>query len=275
MNRTPVDSVSIAFDDLGPTQSGAGTGTEPAFLLLPGWCTNRSVFRPLVEVLAKHRRTIALDWAGHGETTGASGDFGQEQLVAQALGVIAASGVSSVIPVTISHAGWVGLELRRRLGARVAGLVFLDWIVSEPPPPFLAILAGMQSAQWKQAVEQVFGMWLHGVENREVIRFVREEMGSYPGEMWGRAGREIGAAYAAHGSPLAAAARLAEPVKILHLYGQPDDPGYLAFQQGFAAAHPWFQVHKLTARSHFPTLECPGEIAEALVAFAAKIDAKK
>lgn len=267
MSRTPVDNVSIAFDDLGPT--GSEHESDPALLLLPGWCTNRSVFGPLVALLAKHRRTLALDWYDHGESGAAGKDFGQEQLVAQALGVIAASKVNRVIPVTISHAGWVALELRRQLGSRVPGLVFLDWIVSEPPPPFLAILAGMQSPQWQQAVEQVFGMWLHGVEQPEVIRFVRQEMGSYPGSMWSRAGREIGAAYAAQGSPLAAAARLEPAVPILHLYGQPDDPGYLSFQQDFAAAHPWYKVQKLTARSHFPTLECPGEIAQALLAFTA------
>ena len=269
MSRTPVDSVSIAFDDLGPAAGATSGGNEPAFLLLPGWCTNRSVFRPLAERLASKRRTLVLDWAGHGESGAASGDFGEQELVAQALGVIAASGVERVIPVTISHAGWVALELRRRLGARVPGLVFLDWIVSEAPPPFLAILAGMQSAHWQQAVDQVFGMWLHGVEDPAVIRFVREEMGAYPGAMWGRAGREISAAYAAHGSPLAAAAKLSPPVPMLHLYGQPDDPGYLGFQQGFAAQHPFFQVRKLAAKSHFPTLEAPAEIAQALDEFAA------
>ena len=268
MSRTPVDSVSIAFDDLGPATGNSAGGTEPALLLLPGWCTNRSVFRPLAEELAKKRRTLVLDWAGHGESDAASGDFGEQQLVAQALGVIEASKVGRVIPVTISHAGWVALELRRRLGERVPGLVFLDWIVSEAPPPFLDIISGMQSAEWKKAVEQVFGMWLHGVTDPAVIRFVRQEMGAYPGHMWSRAGREISAAYAAHGSPLAAAAKLSPPVPTLHLYGQPDDPGYLAFQQGFAAQHPWFQVRKLTAKSHFPTLESPGEIAEAVDSFA-------
>ena len=123
MSRTPVDSVSIAFVDLGPATGNSAGGTEPALLLLPGWCTNRSVFRPLAEELAKKRRTLVLDWAGHGESDAASGDFGEQQLVAQALGVIEASKVGRVIPVTISHAGWVALELRRRLGERVPGLV--------------------------------------------------------------------------------------------------------------------------------------------------------
>lgn len=270
MSRTDVDNVSIAYDDRHPAQtaSGAESESDPAFLLLPGWCTSRALFRPLDEMLAKHRRVITLDWSSHGESGSADGDFGQEQLVSQALGVIAASHVSNVIPVAISHAGWVALELCRRLGRRVPRMVFIDWIVTEAPPPFLAILAGMQSPQWQQAVEQVFEIWLHGVDDREIIRYVREEMAAYPGAMWSRAGREISAAYAAHGSPMAASARLPTPVPTMHLYGQPDDPGYLAFQQNFAAQNPWFQVRKLSSRSHCPTLECPGEIAAALLAFA-------
>lgn len=264
MSRTHVDNVAIAYED-----RGSHSESDPALLLLPGWCTDRTLFHPLDEMLAKHQRVITLDFCGHGESGAADGDFGQAQLVEQALGVIAASKARSVIPVAISHAGWVALELSRRLGARVPRMVFIDWIVTPAPPPFLAVLAQMQSPQWQQAVEQVFGMWLHGVDNREVIRYVREVMAAYPGSMWSRAGREISAAYAAHGSPLDAAARLAAPVPTLHLYGQPDDPGYLAAQQEFAARNPWFQVRKLSSRSHCPTLECPGEIAAALLAFAA------
>lgn len=270
MSRTYVDNVAIVYDDHGPATSGSGAerDSEPAFLLLPGWCTDRTLFRPLDKMLAQHRRVISLDWSSHGESGSAPGDFGQEQLVAQALAVIAACQARSVIPVAISHAGWVAVELCRRLEARVPRMVFIDWIVTEAPPPFLAILAQMQSPQWQQAVEQVFGMWLHGVQDREIVSYVREKMGAYPGSMWNRAGREISAAYATYGSPLAAVVGLTVPVPTLHLYGQPDDPGYLTFQQAFAAQHPFFQVHKLSSRSHCPTLECPGEIAAALLAFA-------
>ena len=38
-------------------------------------------------------------------------------------------------------------------------------------------------------------------------------------------------------------------------------------QQSFAADHPWFQVVKLDARSHFPTLEVPEQVAEHLERF--------
>ncbi|MDR5694421.1 MAG: hypothetical protein QN198_08050 [Armatimonadota bacterium] len=112
-------------------------------------------------------------------------------------------------------------------------------------------------------------MWLQGLDIPALTHFVREDMGSYPFEMWARAGREIGAAYAKAGSPLQALASLDPPVPVLHLYAQPEDPGYLAAQRSFGAAHPWFQVLKLQARSHFPMYEVPDEMAMAIERFAA------
>jgi len=77
------------------------------------------------------------------------------------------------------------------------------------------------------------------------------------------------AAYAEAGSPLRALATLDPPVPVLHLYAQPDDPGYLAAQQSFAGAHPWFRVEKLQARSHFPMFEVPEAVAAAIEEFVA------
>ena len=84
-----------------------------------------------------------------------------------------------------------------------------------------------------------------------------------------RAGREISAAYARAGSPLQALAKLEPPVAVLHLYAQPDDPGILAAQQSFGVAHPWFQVSKMQARSHYPMYEVPDEMAAAIERFLA------
>ena len=92
-------------------------------------------------------------------------------------------------------------------------------------------------------------------------------MGSYGPDMLARAGREIAAAYARARSPLEELARLEPPPPTLHLYAQPAHPGFLRVQEEFAAAHPWFQVRRLDARSHFPTLEIPVELAAALDPF--------
>lgn len=252
----------IDFDDQGKG--------EPALLFMPGWCSSRGVFEPLASRCAARRRTLALDWRGHGRSETPASDFGASDLVEDALAVIAAGGAQNVVPVALSHAGWVAIELRRRLGARIPKLVLLDWIILEAPPPFLGVLQALQDpSQWQQTREQLFGMWLEGVDSAALSRFIREDMGSYPFEMWARAGREIAAAYAEAGSPLRALATLDPPLPVLHLYAQPDDPAYLAAQQSFAVAHPWFRVEKLQARSHFPMFEAPEAMAAAIEQFVA------
>jgi pimeloyl-ACP methyl ester carboxylesterase len=254
-------SVRIQFNDL--------SRGSPAFLCLPGWCENKSAFGRVTHALGRAQRVIALDWRGHGKSASAGAEFGHEELVDDALSVIRASSVGTVVPVAVSHAGWVALELRRRLGERVPRIVVLDWIVGPPPPAFLAALAALQDReQWLATRGELFRAWIADCELTHVARHVREEMGSYGFEMWARAARAIESAYV-DGAPLEALARLAPPCPTVHLYSQPRDPAYLAFQQDFARAHPWFRVQRLDARSHFPALEVPEAVARAVIEFVA------
>ena len=255
-----VDGLQISYED-------RGTGA-PALLFLTGWCGSRAVFDDLVTEASRSRRVLALDWRGHGASDTSPVDFGAEQLVADALAVIERSGAEQIVPVALSHAGWIAIELRRRLGNRVPRAVLLDWIVLDPPPPFTAALEALQSpTEWRAARDGLFAMWLHGLDLPALRHYIHEDMGTYGAEMWARAGREISAAYAAHRNPLAALAALPAPLPTLHLYAQPADPGYLAAQQAYAAEHPWFQVQRLDAASHFPMLENAPTIARLIDQF--------
>ncbi len=261
MAQTTVHGIRISYDDFG--RGG------PALMFLPGWCASRAAFRELARLCAVRHRVIALDWPGHGESETPAGDFGANLLVESAQAVIEASGAPQVVPVAMSHAGWVAIELQRRLKDRISKLVLLDWLVLEASAPFLEALRGMQSPErWRETVDQLFMGWLHGVTNTELVRFVRGVMGAYGYAMWSRAAREIIAAYGRAGSPLQALAGLKPPVSVLHLYAQPDDARYFGAQHSFAAEHPWFQVRKLAARSHFPMFEVPEEMAAAIGEFA-------
>src|SRR5262249_29761058 len=147
---------------------------------------------------------------------------------------IEASGARSVVPVATAHAGWVAVELHRRLGERVPRLVLVDWIVTEPPAPFVAALAAMRDASQAFAVrDQLFAMWTKGVDHPRVLRFVRDDMGSYLPDMWARAAREIGGAFEREGSPLRALAALRPPIPVMHLYAQPEDASFLEAQRAF------------------------------------------
>ena len=155
----------------------------------------------------------------------------------------------------------MAIELRRRLGATVPKLVLMEWLILEAPLPFQEALRGMQSAErWRETVEQTFSLWLHGVKNPRLTDFVREEMGSYGFDMWSRSVREISRSYSSWGSPLKALVGLQPALPVMHLYAQPDDAGFLAAQQAFASEHPWFQVKKLDAHSHFQCSKCPATL---------------
>jgi pimeloyl-ACP methyl ester carboxylesterase len=262
MAQVTSGDVSIVYDDLGQG--------EPALLFLPGWCTNRSVFQNLLPLCAKYRRALALDWRGHGESGSPTGDFGNDDLIEDALNVIQSSGVQRIVPVALSHAGWVAIELRRRLQARIEKLVLLDWIIlMQPPREFFAALDGLQSPdRWHETAERLFSLWLGDVERDALIHFVRHEMGAYGFTMWSRAAREISAAYADMGTPLQILAAMIPPCPVMHLYAQPDDPGYLAAQEFFATSHSWFKVRRLKARSHFPMFEVPDVIVATIEEFA-------
>ncbi|WNG32283.1 alpha/beta hydrolase [Archangium minus] len=263
MAETRVGGARIRYDDVG--QGG------PTLLFIPGWCTSRAVFRKLAPWCSTLHRTLVVDLPGHGESSLPGMDFENATVVDILRSVIDASGARQVVPVALSHGGWWALELRRQLGSRIPALVLLDWLVLEPPPAFLQAVRALQTPQWRQAREGLFSLWLQGVSSPDVIRFVQEDMGSFGEDMWKRAGREVSRAYAQYGSPLRALSALSSPVPTLHLYAQPEDSAWLDAQRSFASSHPWYQVQKLPARSHFPLLELPEEMAARIGRF---IDAR-
>jgi hypothetical protein len=112
-------------------------------------------------------------------------------------------------------------------------------------------------------------MWTQGVEHPQLEPFIAAVMGSYAVDMWSRAGREIERAYATRGAPLQAFSAITPPTPVLHLYAEPSDPWYLAAQQAYSRPKLWFEVIKLTARSHFPMFEVRQEMACILGEFAA------
>jgi len=245
---------TITYDDFGSGQ--------PALLLLHGWCASRRQLAPLLPHL--RGRVLAVDLRGHGDSDLGIGDFGTQDLVDDTIAVIESAGARSIVPVAAAHAGWIALELCRRLGPRVERVVLLDWIVLDAPAPFLGACDALQApATWEATRAHLFQMWTDGVDNQCVRDFVHGDMASHGFEMWARGGREIAAAYRSNAAPLHAFAELPAPPPVLHVYAQPRDDGYLDAQQAFAAAHPWFSVRRLaSASSHFPYFEIPAEVAD-------------
>ncbi len=257
-------SPRIAFEEHGTAVPG-----EPALLLLTGWCSSRQRWAEAAPLLGRHHHVVSFEWRGHGDSERPAADFGNEEMVEDALAVAERAELERFVPCSASHSGWVAIELRRRLGARVPALVHLDWMVLEPPPPYMEVIEQLTSeATWEQAREKLFGIWRGGVHIAPV-ELAFATMAAQDAEMWIRSGREIGSAYGREGSPLAALAALEPPLPVLHAYGQPPAPEYLQAQQEFAAEHPWFEVRRLPADSHFAMLEAPEAVDVAIAEFLA------
>jgi len=262
---TTRDGVRIAYDE-------AGSG-DVATLFLPGWCSDRSQFSAsLLPVMSESHRALSLDWRGHGESETPPDDFGYDELIQDAVAVVDTAGVERFVVVAAAHAGWAGIELRRRMGERVLGLVAISWMVLGAPPPFLEGLQGMQRPDgWEEVRDQLFAMWRGGGSNDGVEDQIAR-MATSPGEMWMRAAREISRAYATFGSPIDAVAKLDSPLPMLHVYGQPDAPELLEAQEAVTAEHDWFRVHRIDASSHFPQFERPREIAGLIESFISEVE---
>lgn len=255
---------ALGIDDLG-------TG-EPGLLLLTGWCSSRARWALAAPLLAASRRVVNFEWRGHGDSAPADADFGLEELVQDALAAVAATNLHTFIPCSASHSGWVAIELRRRLGDRVPGIVHLDWMVTEPPPPYMRLIGDLQSEQeWPRARDALFEIWRAGDERPEISDALAV-MQRQNGAMWMRSGREIEASYRRHGSPLRALAELQSPPKVAHVYGQPESEEYLRAQQEFAAGHEWFTVRRIAARTHFSMIEAPAAVASAIEEVARTVD---
>lgn len=261
MTHALANDTRIAYDDLG---SG-----EPALLFTTGWCSSRGRWARVAELCARNRRVLNTEWRGHGDSDPAPGDFGLEEMIEDALAVADAAGVEQFVPCAASHSGFVAIELRRRHPERVPKLVHADWYVIPPPPPYQAVLEQLTTETgWPAARDKLFEIWRAGVEAPEIDEAFAV-MRRHEADMWMRSGREIGAGYARVGSPAAAWQELDPPVPVLHLYGQPQDPAFLAAQEEYAARNPWFRVHKLDCATHFAMIERPEEVAEAIERFVA------
>jgi pimeloyl-ACP methyl ester carboxylesterase len=259
----PADTLGLGVDDLGEG--------EPALLLLTGWCSSRERWAKAAPLLAEHRRVVSFEWRGHGESRAAAGDFGTAEMVQDALSVIEAAGLSTVVPCSASHSGWVAIELRRRLGERVPAIVHLDWMVHEPSGAYMDLISELQDPdRWAHARDALFDIWRAGDES-EAIDAAIDVMRRQSAEMWMRSGREIEASYRRAGSPLRALSAFPTVPAVRHLYGQPATPEYLDAQQRFAEEHDWYSVRRLDARTHFSMIETPSEVASEIERVAATV----
>jgi pimeloyl-ACP methyl ester carboxylesterase len=258
-------SVKIGANNFSYDEDGAG----PTILMLSGWCQDHRLFKTLMPELVTTNRVIRFDWRGHGIDRSYHGDFTSDDLASDAAAFLDYLGVDQTATFSTSHGGWANIELADRLGARrIPRVVLIDWIMVEPPPEFSTSLTDLQDEQkWQKGIRDLFNYWIRDTENSDIIEHVRGEMAGFDYEMWARSGREIENAYTGWVSPLNRMKAMREKRPVTHIFSQPFELDYYEAQKTFAADNPWFQPLKLTGKTHFPTLEQPKIVAQAVRSF--------
>lgn len=258
-------SVTLGANTFSYDDTGEGT----VLLLLSGWCQDHRLFKTLAPELSHTNRVIRLDWRGHGEHRGHDGDFTTDDQADDVVAFLDHMKIDTAVPVSTSHGGWANIEVTDRLGtARIPRSVVIDWIQTTPNEAFFSMIDHIQDrTNWENGRGDFFNYWIGDTENPDIIDHVNEEMAKYSFEMWARSGREIARAYRKWGNPMQRMAALTEHRPITHIYSQPFEPEYAQAQLDFAAGHDWYKPNKLPGRTHFPTLEQPKVVADAIRAF--------
>ena len=120
------DGVEIAYATHG---TGAGAN-GPAVVLVHGWGGNRGYWANQVDFLAGRHRVIAVDLGGHGESGLGRADWNLPAFGDDVVAVVDDVGAQTVVLVGHSMGGDAIVHAARRLGDRVAGLVWVDVVRS-------------------------------------------------------------------------------------------------------------------------------------------------
>ena len=123
-----VAGVSTALIDVGPDESGAGTGYPPVLLLHgsgPG-VTAAANWRPVIPALSENHRVLAPDQLGFGGTaTGEPRTYGRQAWTEHALALLDTLGVGTVDIIGNSMGGAVALSIARARPHAVRRIVLM------------------------------------------------------------------------------------------------------------------------------------------------------
>ena len=227
---------------------------------------------PFIALAADRYRTISLDWRGHGlSSKAAEMSLTADDLLEDVRQLLTALRLDNVITLSVAHASWLAVALAEALPQQVQGMVFLDWIMTQPEPAFFTAVSRMQQPQqWLAARDALFDFWQGGIRHDRVKRHLEVEMAQEDDRLWRAAGVAIEQAYRQFGSPLQRLAGMSAPPPCRHIYSLDRHDDYLRQQQAFAAERPFFSVARLEeARTHLGILERPDAVLRAVEDFLA------
>jgi pimeloyl-ACP methyl ester carboxylesterase len=143
------DGMSLAYEDLG-----AG---EPAFLLVHGWGTERSLFAPLAAWATRAHRVVAVDLCGFGESDASGRPYSIAAYADDLAFVCEQIGLAPAVVVGHSMGGIIALDFAARYGKHVSATVLLEAMVVAPDviEGLRPVLAGVRSPDCREFVARL------------------------------------------------------------------------------------------------------------------------
>jgi 3-oxoadipate enol-lactonase/4-carboxymuconolactone decarboxylase len=147
-----------------------GAPDLPVLFLLNSIGTDMSLWDPMAPLIAGRFRLLRMDARGHGASDAPAGDYGLEDLAADALAVMDAAGVETAAVCGLSLGGMTAMTMALRAPERLWALV-------------CACTSGeMDSAAWRTRVEMVRAEGMAGVADLAIGRFFAEDFArAHPG----------------------------------------------------------------------------------------------
>jgi len=131
--RVRIGDVDMAWIEAGPFEAVAKA--TPPLVLVHGFTGHRDDWIDILPALASHRRTIAVDLRGHGdsESTSAISSYSFEQLVMDLIGLLDHLGIDRCDLLGHSVGGMVVLRFALAHPERVRSLIFMNTAPEVPP----------------------------------------------------------------------------------------------------------------------------------------------
>lgn len=259
--------------------SALAAGSGPPIVMLHGLGATKAEFLPMLPVLAQHRRVIAVDLPGFGDSAKPLGASYDAKFFAR--GVVALLdelGLERTDVLGHSMGGRVALEMGSRHPERVSKLVAMTpsmpWLRDRRWAPWLRLVRpelGLLQPTPRPAVEAFVRRTIPGAESKWVAPAIDEFLRSYTTAR-GRAAfyaaaRQI---YLEHPRPFWDTLRDLEP-PALFIWGRYDQLVPAGFARHVREALP--AARHVTLRcGHVPQVERPGELNRALTGFLNRSD---
>lgn len=273
-NNNALEMITVNGQEIGYDIHGDGDG--PAIVLLTGWCQDHRLFDGIVDGLAKSHKVVRINWRGHTNPAITVDDFGAKEQAEDVIAVLNALNIDQVIPVSTSHGGWANIEICDMLGIkRVPRSIVIDWIMIEAGEEFINDLQDIQHPdKWINGRQSLFDHWQGISESKAIKNHLNKEMAAFGFDMWARSCRVIESSYNKWESPMKRMAGLEMERPIMHIYSQAPVEGYEEMQRKFIETHQWFDFTLIEGLTHFPTIESPDAVVEAIHQFASQLAVK-